>query len=146
MSAAPFAARWPPSGSSSDFRLEGCKQQDRKSGENKASTADWRCCAGRVPCHCSQFVQSKEATKKQQHSCKLSSGQRLRAHAELMQMYSITSSDMFLLLNAYAVQMGLAWHWARFKDSYMADDDDSCSTSCHHLRVVQAAARQKVRA
>ncbi|KAL3131548.1 hypothetical protein ABBQ38_007850 [Trebouxia sp. C0009 RCD-2024] len=44
---------------------------------------------------------------------------------------------------ASSPQMGLAWHWARFKDSYMADDDDSCSTSCHHLRVVQAAARQK---
>lgn len=61
-----------------------------------------------------------------------------------LQMYSSTVSDMFLLLSAYAVQMGLAWHWARFKESYMANDDDSCSASCYHLRAVQAAARQKV--
>ena len=44
------------------------------------------------------------------------------------------------------MQVPLAWHWETFKELYKADNDGSCSASCHHLRAVQAVAKEKVEA
>ena len=44
------------------------------------------------------------------------------------------------------MQVPLAWHWETFKELYEADDDGSCGASCHHLRAVQAVAKEKVEA
>ena len=44
-----------------------------------------------------------------------------------------------------AVPSALMLHWERFKNGYMADDDESCRSSQQHLRAVQAIAHCKVR-